>query len=557
MAKQSSSEFRFRKTDTIGAAAAEEDGQFLEQCFVNTGEYDILKDIDDYRQIVLGRTGSGKSALFERLKTEAPDHVISLELQQLALTYVSNSSVIRYFSELGVNLDPFYKLLWRHILTVEILRKHRASHVHDESKGLWAYITERISSKRSKDRMARSAEQYLQDWDDKFWVELEYNVKGITRKMENDLTSNLSAELKASIASGCATHEITESLSEEQRIETIDRGQRVVSDAQVQDLSRAQRLLQSILTDPQQYYYVLIDRLDENWVDETVRYRLIMTLLEAVREITKVPYVKVLVAIRRDLLDRVFRVLREEGAGFQEEKYQSLYLPLRWSPEQLIRVLDKRVTALIVRRYEKRTTISHYDVLPKKVDSVAVDTFITDRAVRPRDIIKFFNECIEKADGRARIQVDSLKRAEGDYSRQRMRALGDEWYASYPGLLDFVDLLKKKPPTFPLERVDVKEIEDLCLQSEIDHPNSAGPLREGARAVAEAHGDPDSFKRTLFRVFYRVGLVGLKLETFQRASWIDEGGQDVSLSDINDGASVSVHPTYWRALGIDVRKRRR
>ena len=557
MATTSSSEFRFRKTDRIGAAAAEEDGQFLEQCFVHTDEYDILKDVGDYRQIVLGRTGSGKSALFQQLKTEAPAHVIPLELQTLALRYVSNSSVIRYFSELGVNLDPFYKLLWRHILTVEILRKHRSSQVQNESKGLWAYIAERISSRRSADSTAQAAQQYLQDWSETFWVELEYNIQEITRKMENGLTSGLNAEVKAGIASGRATHELTRSLSEEQRVAVLDRGQRVVSDAQVQDLSRAQNLLQSILTDPQQYYYVLIDRLDEDWVDETVRYRLIMTLLESVREISRVPNVKVLVAIRRDLLDRVFRVLREEGAGFQEEKYQSLYIQLRWSRTQLIEILNKRVNALVVRRYQKRTAVSHHDLLPRKVDNVAVDTFITARAIRPRDVIKFFNECIENADGKTRIRVDALKRAEDDYSRQRLRALGDEWYANYPGLLDFVDILKKKPPTFSLERVGGDKIEDLCLRSEVDYPNSSGPLREGARFVVEGLGDAGSFRRILFKVFYRVGLVGLKLETFQRALWIDEGGQDVSRSDITDATSVSVHPTYWRALGIDVRKRQR
>ena len=557
MAKPLPSEFRFRKTDRIGAAAAEEDGLYLEQCFVHTDEYDILRDVTDYRQIVLGRTGSGKSALFEQLKAEEPEHVIPLELHKLALRYVSNSSVIRYFSELGVNLDPFYKLLWRHVLTVEILRKQRSSQAQHETKGLWTYIREKIYSRKPVDRDVQAAEQYLRDWGEKFWVELEYNIQGITRRMEDDLKGELNAEVKAGIASGRAAHELTTSLSEEQRIAVHDRGQRVVSDAQVQDLSRAQSLLQSILTDPQKYYYVLIDRLDEDWVEETVRYRLIMTLLESVREISKVPNVKVLVAIRRDLLDRVFAVLRKEGAGFQEEKYRALYIPLRWSPPQLIEVLDKRVDALVVRRYQKKATVSHQDLLPKKVDHEAIDKFITDRAIRPRDVIQFFNECIDKADGRARIRVDALKRAEDDYSRQRLSALVDEWYANYPGLLDFVNILKKRPPTFPLGRVQGNKIEELCLKSAIDHPNARGPLREGARGVMDGLGDAESFGRLLFKVFYRVGLVGLKLETFQRAAWIDEGGQDVSRSDITDATSVSVHPTYWRALGIEVRRRPR
>ena len=64
MAKSSQSEFKFRKSDTIGAASAEDDTNFLEECFVHTDEYEILKDVRDIRQIVLGRTGSGKTGIF-------------------------------------------------------------------------------------------------------------------------------------------------------------------------------------------------------------------------------------------------------------------------------------------------------------------------------------------------------------------------------------------------------------------------------------------------------------------------------------------------------------
>ena len=105
--KTHQSQFRFRKTDTIGTASAEEDVDFLSTCFVQTDDYEVLRDTNDIRQIVLGRTGSGKSALFERLKQEYHDRAIVIEPQHLALNYVSNSSVIRYFASLGVNLDPF------------------------------------------------------------------------------------------------------------------------------------------------------------------------------------------------------------------------------------------------------------------------------------------------------------------------------------------------------------------------------------------------------------------------------------------------------------------
>ena len=177
MTKASHSEFKFRKSDTIGAASAEDDAEFLEECFVETEEYEILKDIDDIRQIVLGRTGSGKSALFERLKREEQERVIVLEPDELALTYVSNSSVIRYFSELGVNLDPFYKLLWRHVLTIEVLRMHLEPHSGNSNGGIWAFLNDKFSGQSRRDKDAKQAIQYLRKWGGKFWSEVEYRVK--------------------------------------------------------------------------------------------------------------------------------------------------------------------------------------------------------------------------------------------------------------------------------------------------------------------------------------------------------------------------------------------
>ena len=559
MAKTDQSEFKFRKTDTIGTASAEDDLEFLQTCFVETDEYEVLKDKGDIRQIVLGRTGSGKSALFEYLKLEHADRVISIEPQELALTHVSNSSVIKYFSDLGVNLDPFYKLLWRHVLTVEVLRKHFESHTNDEKGSPWKYIIERFSNQTREDKDAKQAVQYLKEWGEKFWEETEYRVKEITTKMENDLTNQFGLDLKTKVLTGKASSQKKSLLSDEEKIEVQNRGQQVVSKAQVQDLSKVRGLLESVLPDRQKYYYVLIDRLDENWVEEGLRYRLIMALLDSVKEISRVPNVKVLVAIRRDLLDSVFRLVREAGAGFQEEKYQSLYLPLQWSDKKIIEILDKRVDALVARRYEKRRQVTHRDLLPKTIDKIPIRKFIADRATRPRDVISFFNKCIEAAEGKPRVNVDTLKRAEGEYSRQRLRALGDEWSADYPGLLDFVTILKKRPPSFVLSQVIYNDISELCLKLVIEYDHTAkdsGILRGQARNVADGLVEVNDFKRTLFEVFYKIGLVGLKLESFQSASWVDELGQGVSTSEINDSTGVVVHPTYWRSLGIDTRKRR-
>jgi hypothetical protein len=112
--------FKFKKLDSIGSADAEEDENFLRDCFIDTGDLEALGKMNDPRRIVVGRTGAGKSALLLRL-AGSQDRVISVRPESLALAYISNSTILQFLSDLGIKLDIFFKLLWRHVFTVEIL----------------------------------------------------------------------------------------------------------------------------------------------------------------------------------------------------------------------------------------------------------------------------------------------------------------------------------------------------------------------------------------------------------------------------------------------------
>jgi len=542
-----SSIFRFHKGDHIGTASAEDDTEFLSKCYVDTGELAILKDIKDNHVIVLGRTGTGKSALLKRLAEVEGDQAIFISPESLALAHVSNSTILNFFADLGVNLDPFFKLLWRHVFTVEILSRHFAGRDTDSRKTFWEKITAMFMSESRTDKKMREALDYLNHWGKSFWLETEYRIKEITKTLETKLDAEIKASIDISGASLAAGEKATDALTLSEKGELRARGQKVVAEAQVQDLHHVMDILDRVLDDRQKRYFILIDGLDENWVEERLRYRFIMALILTAREFIRIRNAKVILALRRDLIDRVFRLARD--AGFQEEKYRSLYLQMSWSSKQLIEVLNRRISALVSRRYTKQT-VTHLDLLPKQFNKVPISEYILTITTTPRDIIALFNECIAVATEQRRITASAMKTALGQYSRLRLRALGDEWSADYPALLDFAKILQNRSVSFKLSTMVDSDIQQLCLDICAADPGGDCILKRNAMGVVDCLKTAAEFKIFLMQVFYLTGLVGLKLAQHEKPSWAGDRGSSVSSAEITPDVSVVVHPKYHRALGI-------
>lgn len=533
--------FRFRSHDHIGAADAESDQAFLRECFIDTGEIEFLLDCDDHRRIVLGRTGAGKTALLTMLSERTSSGVINIKPESLALAYISNSTILQFVNELGVNLDTFFKLLWRHVFTVEVIK----AHFHLDSAGTKESLVDWIRTQFSdKKRQHEKALAYLEKWGSRFWEQTDYRIEELTTKLESDLKASISSVLPvAKMTLGGA-----QALSQEEKGAVVERAKYVVNQVQIQELTYVLELLDSILDDPQKKYYVVIDRLDENWVEEGLRYLLIRALIETVRDFRRVRHAKIIIALRYDLLDRVLRVSR--GGGFQEEKYEALYVDLRWSRDQLTKLLDTRIRRMVRQQYTSKE-VTHADVLPRLINKTPTMDYILARTLlRPRDVILFFNACIRQAQGNPQITPQMLKEAEGEYSRLRLRSLADEWSADYPFLMSFIDILKGRAAQFPLGSIS----NDECVGLAIRLLDQQLPDEELLRAVAGVDKDPDNtsgLRRCIAALLYRVGVVGLKLEKFESVAWSTSGRRSISISEMGPDVKISVHPCFWRSLGIN------
>jgi hypothetical protein len=171
--------------------------------------------------------------------------------------------------------------------------------------------------------------------------------------------------------------------------------------------------------------------------------------------------------------------------------------------------------------------------------------------MRPRDLIHFFNTCISRAGGKATISPQLLREAEGVYSRERLRALADEWFGIYPNLMHLTKLLVGRREAFVINEISSDEVDTNCLEL-LTSGSTTQSGEDMALVNLFVNGSMtlNNYLESIVQIFYKVGLVGLKVNKISAVSWSDSFGQSVSRAEIKSDSKVYIHPVYWRTLGI-------
>ena len=213
-----------------------------------------------------------------------------------------------------------------------------------------------------KDRNKELALDYFQTWGNKFWQTTEQRIHELTTRVESDLSAGVSGNL----AGITLNAEGAKKLTLEQKTEVKEHGLDAVSKVQIRELDNMFVVLEeNIFNDSKKPYYITIDMLDEDWADDRIRFKLIRALIDVVNRFKCLSNVKVILALRNDLLYKVLHL--ESSPGFQEEKFKALYLNLRWEKGDLEKIVETRINKLIKRHYTNGC-ISFKDVFPRKVD---------------------------------------------------------------------------------------------------------------------------------------------------------------------------------------------
>ena len=544
--KKITGNFTFKQHDRIGDSSAEQDKAFLEDCFIDNGSLQILTNCSDSRAIIVGRTGAGKSALLRRLQ-QVHEHIIEIEPESLAIGYISNSTIITFFiEEIGVKMDLFYKLLWRHVFIVEILKHHYKLYTEAEKISWFDKLGGLLLHKRGK----IEAFQYLNQWGTKFWTTTEERIKETTTVLEKELTANVgfSASQLVTVKAGGKLN-----LSEQETKEFKKRGEDIINNIQMSRLSTIlESLDEDILTDPVRRYIITVDRLDEKWVDEQIRCKLIRGLIETIRDFNnRVKHAKIIIALRSDLIDRIYKVTSD--SGFQQEKYSSLNLEIYWNREDLIRLLDERVQRLVRHRYTKQI-VTLKDILPGSIGRLSsnqslIDYLLDRTLMRPRDAIEYLNLCLTEAVNAEVITPQIIQSVEFKHSQQRIDALTYEWSFKIPNLIIMTRFLKGFPPHFKLDKLSQTFFDGMCLEL-MTNGKEGEDLEIFQKYFCEQISLID-LRRFYIESLYTIGIFGIKLETHMSTLWSQKGPITLSASTLNDDVALSIHKTFWRVLGVN------
>lgn len=501
MSQKKNSAITLRAGETIGSMAAEDDHNFLEKCFVDNPVIDQLKSNTSSRSILIGRTGAGKSAILWKLEHEL-SNVSRIIPKDASFDFIANSTIIQYLREQGVDLEVFYEYLWKHILCIHIIKEC----LDVRSDATFNNLLKRFEQKALFDKNYSTVLNYLRENEKSFWNDFEELCSTETTKLSNNITSAFgisNSTVEAQIRSG-------NNISDELRVEIVQRGREVISKLQMHKLSKTINALSVLLEKKKSKYYILIDDLEDNWGGEKVQYPLIRSLLECHKTFRKISSLKIIIAIRDDIFEAAIN--SNSHRTFQPEKYESKLARIKWSQGSLQRIIERRLNHLFKNKYEKKG-IGVNQVLPEKINKEPIIKYLTNRTLhRPRDIIAFINNAFDLNGDHLSLPLSAgqIERAEKLYANERLKTLCNEWKSVHPLLKVYIQTLNKSWDGMKVTDFNEDRLMNLII---ICHDKVSEDETEKLAKKYFTQSDDQSFKdlvSSLICCLYKVGVIGIK-----------------------------------------------
>jgi len=526
----------------LGKASAEFDDEYFDSCFVDTGLLDKLLSDSSATSVIVGRTGSGKSALIRKIKARQA-RVVEVNPEDLSLTYLSDSWLLKFLTENDFDLGLFYQQLWRHVLVIELL-KHQEG-LDNETKAR-QFISRAFSMFRDNTGKKRALE-YLDKYGGTFWSDTDERIRRITDDFERQVEGETGADYKGLLAK----YKRGEKIGRHETKELVSNAQKIVSSVQMRELAQIIDILdEDIFNDRMQKTVLVIDDLDKQWADDRIKIKLIEALINVLPKFRKIRNVKILVAMRDDLLDLVLK--QSNTPGFQRDKFDDYQTRISWRTSELREFIERRISFLYKRQYTKDGVGLKDFFSPSNGEGDYFDYIIDRTMLRPRDVLAYFNTLLDRFGGKAGISLKDIRSVELDFSKSRRLALEGEWKETLPYITDLIDFLghRKLSAEFRLGAVDSDALESVMLQVCSNHHQIDLPLVKFSQAAFE-NNDAESKLNFLLRIIvdlYRTGALGVRTQENSAWQFSFNSVPSISVQEISENTRCLVHPMLWQTL---------
>lgn len=401
-----------QKANLLGDVRAEADTEMLELAFYETPDYKTLLESSD-RTIVVGRRGTGKSALAYKLEQhyKKVEKTVVIHLAADESQIIGIRPLVKLFGEEFRIIRAGSRIAWRYAFMLE--------------------IADAISSnfKFKGSDAANYLESHLVKW----------------RKNRYGFCARLKDRLR-------------------EIINTADDAEARVSDlAQSLSIEEVEDVIKEALQVTKKSIVILVDRLDEGYEPDATGIGLVDGLVQAVIDLnSRLSEVRIVIFLR----DNVFRAVAKYDPDFSRN-IEGQVIRLHWDEYGLFNLVTNRLKRVFSIEQENTARIWNSCVARDLQNKEGFRKCLRLTLYRPRDLLILLNDAFLNAGQQYRTQIidDDIDATAKTISKNRLDDLEKEYSAIFPGLDLFTKIFANKNPEMMV--ADAARIIDKVLREDI------------------------------------------------------------------------------------------
>lgn len=514
-------EFRSQHQEFFQNVFAEREDS-LDSYYVDNEFYQRAISNASKKAFFIGRTGSGKTAILEKVRKESKKTIISINPEDFAFKIMERSPLLKKLTECQINLDLFYKTMWKYIFITEILKR-----IYGNQRKSW--FQEKIGKYIQNTTATRAYKFLLENKELEEGLPFSQRITKIIEKMEHSITAQIGSKLIELKYEGKINPTLEQSIYEG------------LKNFEFTDLNYFLKHLDEDVLD-KYHFTILIDDLDKNWIQNNIGITFTRCLFETIFDINNTNHLRLLVSLRTNLFIQL--------EFSQSEKFLPYIDHISWKEEQIKKIVEKRFVEINI---ESGSDVWEF-IFPKEITKdhkrkFPILKYLLDRSnMRPRDILIFISFAIKESIGSNVITSEAILKAEKFYSKNRLEALNEEWKNPYMDLSKiFYYFLSCR---YKMTKSNFENILD-AITLKVLEKDDAKNNEDWSWIIEGEFINKDTFSnKKLINLMYRIGFIGIKSIPSQKVSYIHHGTYYDDIPPISNETKFYINPCYHSAINV-------